>query len=222
MNTLQNYQDTDLANISFSDLIVKQSTQRAARLFVEEYHYTGGMGNAGIPVGLFHQPTSTKLGVIVFHAPISENVRRSIFGEGDEHKVIELHRMAIHPKAPHNTGSWFITRALDWLKGYKSQYKAVVSFADSTEGHDGTVYQAANADYYGKSGTATFYKDQEGVLRHARQNGENITQEAAANRGWEPVKRDAKHRYVFWLPDKYESKDNLRERAEIALQDYPE
>jgi len=221
MNTLHDYSETEMSVGTLEELIVKESSQRAARMFMEEYHYTGGMGNAGIPVGLYHQPSGTKMGGIVFHAPISEKVRASVFGEGHEDKVIELHRMAIHPEAPHNTGSWFISRALDWLKDYKAQYKAVVSFADSTEGHDGTVYQAANADYYGMSGEATYYQDSEGVLRAPRQNGENINQEEAKKRGWKPVKRKAKHRYVFWLPDEYQSKEELRDKAEIKLQNYP-
>jgi len=222
METLNDYRDTDLSGISFDECVVTESTQRAARLFVSQYHYSGGMGNAGIPVGMYHQPTNTKLGVIVFHAPISENVRASVFGEGHEDKVIELHRMAIHPDAPHNAGSWFISRALDWLKDYKPQYKAVLSFADTTEGHDGTVYQACSADYYGMSPPKTYYKDTEGVLRAPRQNGENISKSQAKERGWTPVERQAKHRYVFWLPDPYESKDDLREKTNLDLQEYPE
>jgi len=41
-------------------------------------------------------------------------------------------------------------------------------------------------------------------------------------RGWTPEKRDTKHRYVFWLPDKYQDKESVRDMAEIDLQDYPE
>jgi hypothetical protein len=222
MQTLHNYTKTKLDSVSLDDCVVKKIPKRAAEPLVAEYHYTGGMGNAPIPVGLTHQPSNELLGVVVFHAPISEHVRASIFGEGNEDKVIELHRMAIRPIAPHNTGSWLISRALDVLEVHKPHYKAVVSFADTTEGHDGTVYQAANADYYGMSGKAIYYEDSEGVLRAPRQNGENISKSDAKKSGWSIVERDAKHRYVFWLPDEYESKEELREQAEIELQEYPE
>lgn len=220
-NALTEYMDTTMGEITFSDLLVTDCNQRAARSFVEKYHYSGGMGNAAMPVALYHQPSSRLLGVIAFHTPISENTRRSIFGKGNENAVTELHRMAIHSEAPHNTGSWFISRALDWLKSKKPQYKAVISFADQTEGHDGTVYQAANADYYGTSDARTYYEDQEGVLRAPRQCGENVSKADARERGWSIVEREAKHRYVFWLPDEYESKDQLRENAQIELQPYP-
>jgi hypothetical protein len=222
MNTLTQYTDSKIQDVQFNDLLVTNTTPQAARSFFQEYHYSGGMGNAAIPVGVYHQPSSELLGAIAFHAPISENVRRSVFGDGREDEVIALQRLALHPKAPANTGSWFISRALDWLKGYKPNYKAVITFADTTEGHDGTVYQACSADYYGMSPPKTYYKDQEGVLRAPRQNGKNISKQDAKKRGWTPVERQAKHRYVFWLPDEYESKDKLRNECNLTIQNYPE
>jgi hypothetical protein len=199
---------------------VQKIDQRSARSFVTQYHYTGGMGNAGICWGLFSQ--DSLIGVIVFHAPISENVRKSVYGSERKDEVIELHRMAIHPNAPQNTATYFISRALDALKEYKPNYTAVLSFADTTEGHDGTVYQAASADYTGMTDETTFYKDAEGALRAPRQNGSNIDSDEAKRRGWEPVKRKSKHRYVFWLPGPYQSKDQLRQESDLEIQPYPD
>lgn len=221
-----------------------------ARTWNELYHYSGGMGNAPIPYGCYQRHTGERVGVIAFHTPGSENTRASVFedidGQAHEHRdvcdcdhiqaevadddgkhgyrehVTELHRMAIHPDAPPNTATWFISRALDRLKEYKPKYWAVLSFADRTEGHDGTVYQAANADYAGTTSPATFYRDNDGQLRHPRQCGENITVEEANRRGWEKEKRDAKHRYVFWTPDPYQTKDQLRQLSELDLQSYPD
>jgi len=186
--------------------------------FISKYHYSGGMGNAAIPYECVHEQTGDLVGVIAFHAPISENVRASVFGDGRENEVIELHRMAIHPDAPKNTATWFISRALDRLKGYKPQYRAVLSFADTTEGHDGTVYQAASADYTGMTAESTFYQDENGRLRAPRQNGENID---PGKTDWKPVKRKSKHRYVFYLPDKYESKQDVREESQLESKAYP-
>jgi hypothetical protein len=213
---------TDKEKYEIADFSVSKIDQRSACLFVSQHHYAGGMGNAAIPFGLFDNPTSKLMGVIAFHAPISENVRASVFGEDHKDSVIELHRMAIHPDAPHNTATWFISRALDALKEHKPKYKAVISMADTTEGHDGTVYQAANADYYGTTGKATFYRDGMDRLRAPRQCGENITPAEAEERGWKVEKREAKHRYVFWLPDEYESKSELRSISQIEFQEYPD
>lgn len=235
-------------------MLIKPIPRPLAKRFIGKHHYSGGCGNAAMSWGLYHNPTGRLIGAISFQTPIGENVRKSIFelrssdydsgsipswnqcGCGhivEEHgyreHVTELHRLAIVDDAPQNTATWFISRALKRLKEHKPKYWAVVSFADSTEGHDGTVYQAANADYYGMTGTRTIYRDENGRLRHARQNSERITIEEAQQRGWTPESRDAKHRYIFWLPDRYRevesvpsaSKDQLRQMATIELQEYP-
>lgn len=218
--SLENWMETQ-DTPSISDLYVERVPLNVGREFIKEHHYTGGCGTASMTWGCYDNTSSELLGAIAFQTPISENVRESIFGEEHKDRVTELHRMAIKEKAPHNTGSWFISRALDGLKSYKPKYWAIVAFADSTEGHDGTVYQAANADYYGTSGSATFFRKPDGHLKHPRTTGHNITVEEAEDRGWKPEKREPKHRYVFWLPDPYQSKDELRKLAEIEVQPYP-
>lgn len=233
--------------VELSDLCVQRIPLSPARRFMRRYHYSGGLGNAAMTWGAYH-PSGSLVGVIAFQTPISENTRDSIFGtdpcgcqlvtpkqcnrdgcevRGDHHHlgehVTELHRLAVIPDAPKNTGSWLISKGLTALKQYKPKYWAVISLADSTEGHDGTQYQGANADYYGTTGARTEYRDADGRLRSPRQCGENITRDEAAARGWVESRRDVKHRYVFWLPYRSgRSIDGLREFSEIRIQDYPE
>lgn len=60
-------------------------------------------------------------------------------------------------------------------------------------------------------GGAIFYIDENGRLHHPRQNGLNITQEEAIKRGWKPVKRDFKNRYIKILGiNKKELKEHLK------------
>lgn len=135
----------------------------------------------------------------MFATPCSENVRRSIFGPGHEDAVVELHRLHVQDGTPRNTESWFIARCLRLLVEDRPQTAAVVSFADPTEGHVGTIYQATNAIYYGKSRPATFFRDETGRLRHPRQNGKNID---GCGLGWTPVRREGKHRYLWLVGDR--------------------
>lgn len=241
MATLHEYTDCS-TDWGFDDYVVKQIPRTVASDFLKEYHYSGGAGNAIMPWGLYEQVNGQLVGVGAFQTPISENTRASIFEDIDgpaskdidecgcshinrEHgyreHVTELHRLALVPECPHNTATWFISRLLKRLKEHKPKYRAVISMADSTEGHEGTIYQAANADYYGRSGETTFFRDQQDRLRNPRQNGENINLSDAKERGWKPEKRKAKHRYVFWLPDRHQSKEQLRQLAEVELQPYP-
>jgi len=222
------------SNLTFDEYSIRKLPLSVARAFISNLHYSGGCAVGSMTWGLFDNPTNELLGAIAFHTPISENVRNSIFGDGicencdhinNEHKhkehVTELHRLVTKEKCPKNTETWFISRGLDLLKSYKPKYRAVVSFADSTEGHLGKIYQASNAIYYGTSGKSTFYRDQDDVLRPPRNGGDNISVEEARSRGWSVDRREAKHRYLFLLPDQYQSKGELYEMLEIEEQEYP-
>lgn len=246
--TILSYGDeTPRAGYEFDDFLIKPVPLAVAKRFFREHHYSQGCGNAAMCWGLYHDPSSELIGAIAFQTPISENTRKSVFElgcadydddlipswnqcdcghieetHGYREHVTELHRIAVVDEAPQNTGTWFIARALNRLKEYKSKYWAVISMADTTEGHDGTLYQAANADYYGLSKRRKCYVDEDGRLRNKRQCGVNIGVDEARDRGWEIVQRETKHRYIFWTPDPYDSKDQLRQMASIVLQEYPE
>ena len=145
----------------------------------------------------------------MFATPCSEAVRQSVFGAGYEDSVIELHRLHIKDGTPKNMESWFISRCLKLLKIDNPQIKAVLSFSDSTEGHTGIIYQATNAYFIGKTDNAIFYRDNAGRLHHPRQNGENITEEIAEQKGWHKELRYSKNRYLYLLPASRTEKKRL-------------
>lgn len=171
---------------------------KAAKEYIKKNHYSHGCHNGPSPCyGLFSEDCEL-IGVLMFATPCSENVCASIFGEDMKRSVLELHRLHILDITPKNTESWFISRCLKLLKEDRPDIKAVISFSDLTEGHQGTIYKATNAYRLGSTSKATFYLDSDGRLRHPRQNGHNITKEEAEERGWSPVKRESKNRYL-WL-----------------------
>jgi len=224
----------ELAEATISDLSVVDISMSRGREFIKEHHYTGGCAVASMIWGVEY--AETLVGAIAFHTPISENLRKSIFEadspkpcdcshiDGDHYyrqHLTELHRLVTLDDCPKNTESWFISKALSRLKEYKPKYWAVVSFADSTEDHTGTIYQASNALYYGMTAESTFYRDQEGTLRPPRNGGENISVAEARKRGWEVEERGQKHRYLFLIGDSEMSKQELREKLTVELDSYP-
>lgn len=198
---------------------VERISSSRGKEFVKEHHYSHGIHNGPMCWGLYDG--ESLIGVCAFATPCSENVRSSVFGKDHKSGVTELHRLVILDGTPTNTESWFISRALKGLKEYRPNYTAVVSFADATEGHVGTIYQATNAIYYGTSGTATFYLDETGRLRHPRQNGVNISRTEAAERGWSPVQREGKHRYLYLLANNKSDLRHLKRLLIIESQPYP-
>lgn len=198
---------------------VRRIAGKVGREFIRANHYTRTCHNGPMCWGLFDG--DQMIGVIAFATPSSEMVRASVFGTQYKDSVTELHRLFVQDGTPKNTESWFIARGLAGLLEYRPAIRGVISFADATEGHVGTVYQATNALYCGTTGRHRFYRDAEGRLRHPRQNGENITLEKARLRGWVPEMREAKHRYVFLIGRNRSERRWASRNLKLRTYDYP-
>lgn len=197
---------------------VRQIPGGVGKAFIREHHYSRSCHNGPMTWGLFDG--DRLIGVCAFATPNSENVRASVFGSEHKDAVTELHRLVVLDGTPTNTESWFIRRAIAGLLQYRPGIRAVLTFADGTEGHQGTIYQATNAIYTGTTGRARFYRDGEGRLRHPRQSGVNITPDLAAERGWTAEMRDAKHRYVYMVGGPAQRR-HWRDRLLLAPEPYP-
>ena len=123
---------------------VKQIPPNIAKEYIWKNHYSHGSSKSpSLCVGLFDG--DELIGALMFACPCSESVRSSIFGVEYKDRVIELHRLHILDVTPKNTESWFISKCLKLLKNVRPEIWAVISFADTTEGHTGTIYKATNA-----------------------------------------------------------------------------
>jgi hypothetical protein len=78
------------------------------------------------------------VGCIVFAVPPRETIARY----GDE--TWELARLWVEDAEPANTESWFIVRAVKLLRRLCPTIRYLVSYADPSVGHIGTIYKAAN------------------------------------------------------------------------------
>lgn len=65
-----------------------------------------------------------------------------------ESDIIELRRLCCIDETPKNTESYFIGHTLRWLKA-NTKIKRVISYADTTYGHEGTIYKASNFKHIG-------------------------------------------------------------------------
>lgn len=83
------------------------------------------------------------LGVIIFGVPASRHLQMSAC-PSDPSLVLELNRLWVHPACPRNSESYFIRAALKMLRP-----AIVVSYADTSVGHQGYVYRATGFDYAG-------------------------------------------------------------------------
>jgi hypothetical protein len=198
------------------DYIVRKIKPKLAKEYIHKNHYSHGSHNGPSPCyGLFDG--EQLIGVCMFATPCSENVRASLWGIENKNHVTELHRLHILDVTPRNTESWFISRVLRQLKIDKPRIWGVLSFSDTTEGHEGTIYKATNAYRIGQTGKANFFLDETGRLRHPRQCGVNVTSELAKEWGWKKVSRCSKNRYLWLLPDSRKHKKIMIETCKYDL-----
>ena len=119
---------------NISNYVVSLVDCETAKRYITLNHYAHGCHNAPSPCyGLFDN--NKLIGVLMFATPCSENVRASVFGKEHKEWVIELHRLHILDLTPKNTESWFISRCIKLLKKDRPDIKAIISFADTTQGH---------------------------------------------------------------------------------------
>lgn len=116
---------------------------KTARDIVEKEHYLHRKPPVSYAYGLFDEKKI--IGAVTFGTPPSRHLQMSACPENPG-LVVELNRLWVHDLGPENGESWFLGRALRLLPP-----RIVVSYADTTYGHMGYVYRAANFKYAGWS-----------------------------------------------------------------------
>lgn len=147
------------------------------------------------------------VGALIFSLPPRETSIRY----GGE--TWELSRLFVEDSEPRNTETWFISRAIKWLKKFHPEVRCVVSYADPSVGHMGVIYRAANFVSDGRTdserGTPRFdlvERKNEVDLFGPREICVKYGRASHARGRGERAARTSKFRYVYWLDGSNESK----------------
>ena len=183
-----------------------------AKPFIEKHHYTKSIGKVSLAFGLFDSDIVVErgmlvvpklLGVITYGQVSSRDLASSIFEEGTQYNTWEFLRMAVLDEVDYPRTK-FISQTIKHIKKFCPRIKALVSFADQTEGHFGYVYQAANWMYCGTTGEKYHYvvggKRVNKRMAFDKAKADGISEADFVKReGWERVKELPKFRYVYIL-----------------------
>ena len=137
-------------DFAFGDLSIRKadlskaadkSYYSPAEEFLQSFHYAGFGRSAKIAYGLYIG--ETLIGLCKFCSPVRNESATSMgFSPG---QVLELDRFCIHPNyQKKNLASWFASRCAKLVFAANPGIASLISFADSTFGHVGTMYKAAN------------------------------------------------------------------------------
>lgn len=140
-------------------------------------------------------------GVCTFGTPASSTLLRGVCGESWSNTVIELNRLVINDHCPKNTASYFVSRAIKKLK----KPKIIVSYADTSMGHVGKVYQACNFIYTGLSSKFNDPMVRGLEHQHHATYAKGMTSDELKQKYGDKLyfkERDRKHRYIYFHGNK--------------------
>lgn len=139
--------DHQCDDFSFSDVRVEEITGGSVSNFLDLYHYIG-KSRGGTSFGAYLG--DLLIGVCVFSPPMRG-------GEGST----ELSRFCIHPRYHKKCfASWLVSKCL------KRITTTVIAFADTTVGHNGTIYRASNFKLDHEVPSDYWYVNNDGWVMH--------------------------------------------------------
>jgi hypothetical protein len=195
-----------------TDYFVEKVPTNAVEDFIRKYHYSRSIRGLHIsfcfglftPNGKFGIPTL--IGSMMFGIPAMAGVAESYMPE-EPKSVIELNRLCCIDGTPTNTESYFIGKAIRWIKQH-TDYKLILSYADTKQGHDGVIYKATNFIHLGMTNLSRALIA-DGEVYHARMltkkspKFENIRQRIKkGDKNIWTEELPAKHIYVLPLNNK--------------------
>lgn len=185
--------------------VLSIKTEETRDWFIRK-HYMKRMPLVMFAYGLYHK--RDLVGVISYGAPASPHLARGICGEEYASNVLELNRLVLETNEK-NLASMLVARSMKLLP----KPKIIVSYADTSVGHVGYVYQGANFIYTGLSAKR---KDPIGFSTSGASGGKH----SRGHWGKDLVDRPRKHRYVYFIGDKRQKKD-MRSKLRYRPQPYP-
>jgi hypothetical protein len=206
---------------------VRPIHKSVAKEWIETHHYTQNMNGCRYALGVYAKGNTNKffdlgdtlIGTIVYAHPVSNRAIDSICGVGvlALNEVLELIRLHINDGYGKNIESYVIGQSFKWIRENDPAVKVLISYADPEVGHIGKIYQATNWLYQG-CGVSKLMPDysirlaEDGPWMHSRSVSErfgnkkieNLAQ-AIGHTFWRK-EETAKHRYLYFLTDKKETK----------------
>ena len=190
--------DLSQRDCSVGDLAIRKIDESNAQMFYSIFHYTSSVRKGAITFGAFLG--KDLIAAISYTYPIRQQISKNLGKRQNE--VLEISRLArATDVACHNLASYLIGQTRKMLP---SAVSVIISYSDSTYGHDGTVYKAAGftrdrvvaPDYHYECDGARYHKKT--IWDRAKRMKMN-EREYAAKHDLVPVATGEKHRWIYTI-----------------------
>ena len=171
---------------------VKPITRLDVAPFIVDRHYAGRFPSISYRYGLFYDDFLE--GIVTYGTPSSAPLRNGIAGKDFSYHVLELNRLSLRNNYK-NDASFLISRSIKELKLIGNWI--IVSYADTSQGHEGTVYKASGFIYTGLSAKRTDWK----VKGMEHLHGQTVADEFRGNANRSELMRE-KYGDDFYLQER--------------------
>lgn len=180
-----------------------------------EKHYAKRMPLIMYAYGLYEN--NQLIGVITYGLPASPTLCVGICGQEFANKVLELNRLCLLDNFK-NQASFLVANSIKLLP----KPSIIVSFADSSQGHVGYVYQATNFIYTGLSAKFMEWAVKGQEHKHSRTFSNGTIKEFKEKHGdnFYYKERARKHRYIYFHGNKTEKKA-MNKLLKYQIEPYP-
>lgn len=183
------------------DWIVRPVDISTARHLIENYHYAASATKTRVYThGLFRKGEeffdANVLG-IAWWLPPTKNAAMKTYPEGDWRKVLSLTRLVISPNVPKNACSFMLSRSIKLIDA--SKWECLVTYADTWQGHEGTIYKATNWEYMGLTTASSVFTNTNGRMMGKKRGAKNLTSQEMTNAGFTEEGKFQKHKFRFLL-----------------------
>lgn len=175
---------------------VKPCSLKIAQEMVTRLHYAKGGSNTAVYVhGLFDEFSDKPYGVAWWLPPTrvaAESVNRK-----EWQKVLSLTRFVLEPGLPTNAASFLLAKSIKLIRK-DARFVSLVTYADFSQGHTGTIYKASNWIYVGVTSKYPRWKNVDG-LQVSPKSTKNRTKSEMEKLGYVKVGSFSKHKFVIHL-----------------------
>lgn len=202
--------------------IVKSIDSSLCKEWILHKHYLKRLTSISYSFGLYY--IDKLVGICTFGNAVPNTMKKSLFGEKYMHLVYELNRLCTNDDLDKNANSYFVSNCIKLLPCPI----IVVSYADSSIGHNGYIYQATNFIYTGESHTQLDWKLKGKEHIHSRtlmdefafeRDRINKLKEKYGDQLYQ-VMRKPKHRYVYVNASNRDKKMIMNEK-QFEIKQYP-
>ncbi|MGD0855964.1 MAG: DNA methyltransferase [Dehalococcoidia bacterium] len=187
----------------------------AKKVFEKEHYLHSMPGGTMLTFGVFLK--GRLMGALSFGA--GPSLAHKLVKGAKRDDCLALTRLWLSDDLPRNSESHVLGFVLRSLRQH-TEVKFLVSYADPSQGHLGTIYQATGWLYSGLSSAMPLYDLGDGVPRHSRSvahtyGSHSVRYFAKHGVDIKRIPQAAKHRYIYFLDA------SLRSRLKVPLQPYP-